>query len=438
VSQLRSANKGRRPDDGLMTEDAGHVVVFNQAYGPLLREFVDAVAASGSRCRVCVGSDWKKFGRFREDVAVETLPRLKRTSIAARAFSWLAYSFAAVLPLLRCSARVRVVVFSNPPTLLFFVWLCSLVRGYQYSVVVYDVYPDILVDMGLIGEKHPLLRIWRGFNRAAYERAFAVVTLGDVMATVLAGSFDAARTTAGKIMLSRPWVATALVRPLPKTDNPFAAPRDQGKRLTALYSGNMGETHDMQTIVGAAALMRDESRVEFLLIGDGAGFQGLTDERQLPRNTRVLPWQQEEKVPLIWAAGDIALISLRPGVERCSFPSKAAFALSAGCALIGITKRPSDLAALIDESGCGMVVRPGDAQGLAQCLADLANDEERLHRYRERARATAKRLFERDCNLAALFAGVPGWKEPEHEPTGVGPQGLVFEDGKKSAGYNLD
>jgi colanic acid biosynthesis glycosyl transferase WcaI len=383
------------------------VLILNQTIGPLLRDFVNALAEGGAKCKVLMGRDPGNEGDFGAGVLVQGAPRLNRKSIPTRLFSWLAYFFAAVPQLLRCNKDVRVVLFSNPPILPVCGWICSLVRGYRYSVVVYDVYPDMLVEMGWLRAGTLLTRAWHRLNRATYERAFAVITLGEAMESVLSEHFDPRRTAVGKIIISRPWADTAAVFPVPKAQNVFASQNTSTGHVSALCSGNMGESHDIDTILRAAALMESEDQVEFLLVGGALEFLGSPAELRSLRNLRILPWQPEQNVPSMWAAAEIALITLRPGFERCSFPSRTAFALSAGCAIIGITHPNGDLARLIDQTGCGIVVEPGNAGKLADCLRLLSNNPKLLRRYRNAARAAAEDLFGRDNNLAAMMRGVP-------------------------------
>jgi len=273
--------------------------------------------------------------------------------------------------------------------------------------MVYDIYPDILPGMGLLRPNHPLIRVWRWFNKQAYERAFAVLTLGDMMACSLAKQFNPARTAAGTVLVSRPWVNTALIRPRLKAENPFALQNGLLGKVTVLYSGNMGATHDMETILEAARLMETETAVEFLLVGAGEGYPAIQAAAKGLVNVRVLPWQPPELLPYVCAAAEIALVTLRPGIEMCSFPSKTAFALSAGSAVICLTEAPSDLADVILRNGCGIVVRPGDPRNLAQSVMRLVQDRGFLEECRIRARATAEAFFTSEMNIAVMIAGLP-------------------------------
>ncbi|MDP9169404.1 MAG: glycosyltransferase family 4 protein [Acidobacteriota bacterium] len=378
-----------------MIEKGRRVSVFNQAYGPHLREVACALAEAGAHCTVHTGRDWKAKGTFPERVVVIDAPPLNRKSVAGRFLSWLSYSVAATRYLLRCDRHDSVMLFSNPPILPFFGWVCSLVRGYRYSVFVYDIYPDVLTAMGM-GKDNLLVRAWRRFNRTVYQRAFAVITIGNVMAAALARQFDPTRTSVGKVLVSRIWI-----------DSQPAAIKPENKPVTVLFVGNVGMTHDMQTVLGAARLLGPECGIGFLFIASGTGAEALGQASRDLGNVRVLGWQPEERMPLIWASAEIALITLRSGLEQCSFPSKTAFALSAGCAIVGLTETPSDLADIIGRKNCGTVIKPGDVDGLVRFLTAMAGDPSRLEEYRARARETAEQYFDRSGNVAALLESVP-------------------------------
>ena len=383
------------------------LLILNQAHGPLLADLVQALTDAGEDCAVFTGSDWPRKGTFPPEARILNAPTLDRKSTSTRFFSWLAYSLAATALLLRCGSDARVLVFSNPPVLPFVVWFCSLFRRFRYSVMIYDIYPDVLAGLGLASDDHPVSRIWRYIHRLSFSRAFAVMTVGDVMAKVLERQFDPAVTGAGAIVVSRPWVNTGKIRPRVKEDNPFAVGNGQMGRITALYSGNLGATHDTDTIIGAARQMGTDSGVSFLFIGSGPGARALESAAGDLANVTLLPWQPEDQVPDMWACAEIAFIALRPGTERCSFPSRTAFALSAGCAIVAITRTPSDVADIVSGRECGIVISPGDSAGLARALTCLAGDAELLRRYRSNARRAAEALFGQEANIAALMRGVP-------------------------------
>jgi hypothetical protein len=61
------------------------------------------------------------------------------------------------------------------------------------------------------------------------------------------------------------------------------------------------------------------------------------------------------------AAADVHWISLKPQLEGLIVPSKFYGVAAAGRAIVAITAKNGEIAQLVEQNGCGVVVEPGDA-----------------------------------------------------------------------------
>src|SRR3954452_10582302 len=68
-----------------------------------------------------------------------------------------------------------------------------------------------------------------------------------------------------------------LFRPLPG-DNEVAAEYGFGDRLVVMYSGLLGIKHGLETVIDAAALLRDREDVVFFIRGEGPRRQALEQQ----------------------------------------------------------------------------------------------------------------------------------------------------------------
>ena len=59
--------------------------------------------------------------------------------------------------------------------------------------------------------------------------------------------------------------------------------------------------------------------------------------------------------------------------------------MAVGSALIGITRRNSELAKIIKEYDCGIVVQPGDAEELASAILTFNNNQHFLNKCKNNA-----------------------------------------------------
>jgi colanic acid biosynthesis glycosyl transferase WcaI len=98
---------------------------------------------------------------------------------------------------------------------------------------------------------------------------------------------------------------------------------------------------------------------------------------------------------------DVHWISLRPEVKGLVVPSKFYGIACAGRPVIAITARNGEIAWLVEQHGCGLVIEPGRAETLAEALTLLAADDARTAAMGARARAildahfTRRQAFER-------------------------------------------
>lgn len=164
-----------------------------------------------------------------------------------------------------------------------------------------------------------------------------------------------------------------LFRPLAETRDRLSISPDPSGIVDVMYAGAIGEVQGLDTVLDAAALLRSQSHVRVTIVGDGisrnrleqrAADEGLT-------NVRFLGRVQQAEIPGLMAAAQIQLVSLAdaPFLAHTT-PSKISTLLASGAAIIG--QIAGDGARLIEESGAGTTVRPGDVQGLRDAIVQMA------------------------------------------------------------------
>ena len=150
-------------------------------------------------------------------------------------------------------------------------------------------------------------------------------------------------------------------------------------RFVVLFAGVMGYAQDMETIVEAAARLREESRVVFLLVGDGserAGVERRVRELDL-ENVRLLPFVSREDYPALVAACDVGLVTLKKTMKTPVVPSKLPTYMASARPVIVSVNPESDAGALVRAADCGLLVPPGDPDAMAAALRQLAGDPAR-------------------------------------------------------------
>lgn len=364
--------------------------MFNQMAGPLFRELAIEIAERSDRGSTLFTGhrDTLEYGRQIGSLRIEAMPVYDRSSKPARALSWLKYSVSAFIHMMALHKGSVLIIVSNPPTLGPLAWLASNLRGHRYFVLVYDLHPDTLVNLGAVSEHGILTSLWRRANRLVWDHSEGVFTIGHHMAKRLSEQFSAEKTPLGRVEVVPPWVDTDAIWPRDRSENPLASELGVYDKTIVVYSGNMGYSHDIDSILRAAELLSERKDIFFLLIGEGVKWQDAKqfgDHKGL-LNLKVLPFQSEEMLPYTMSLADISLVALDKGAEGLMIPSKTFYYMAGGSAVLAICHGESELSDLIADASCGACVPPGEPERLAAAICSFAADTHRLKSMKQNAR----------------------------------------------------
>ncbi|MCP9849802.1 glycosyltransferase family 4 protein [Cyanobium sp. Morenito 9A2] len=312
--------------------------------------------------------------------------RLWPRRIRGRAVNGLLFCLRSSARLLRYARRGDLLLYTTePPYLPVVGWLLHRLTRTPYLVLLYDLYPDVLVELKVLPERHGLTRVWRELNRWVFAEAQELIVLSASMAERLRRFCPEA---AAKVSVIPSWADPERIQPLAKADNWFARKHGLEPLFTVLYSGNQGRCHDLVTLMAAALLLRHDRRIRFLFIGSGPQRErliGLINDWGL-LNCRFLPFQSLEVLPYSLTCADLAVVSLGIGAEGLVAPSKLYGHLAAATPIAAITPEGSELQQLVRSSGCGAWFANGDADGLARWIRHLADHPEEAQRQGKAAR----------------------------------------------------
>jgi colanic acid biosynthesis glycosyl transferase WcaI len=195
------------------------------------------------------------------------------------------------------------------------------------------------------------------------QAAKANVVVGNQMATrILSRNMDLHR-----VHVIPNWVDDAEISPLPPSDNPLRRQWELEDKFVVGYSGNLGRPHEFNTILAASILLKDHPRIIFLCIGGGHSFDSLArsvEKFGLRRLFRFFPYQNQSLLKYSLGVADVHWISLKPQLEGLILPSKFYGIAAAGRPIIAITAKDGEIAELIEQHACGIIIAPGDAKAL--------------------------------------------------------------------------
>jgi len=373
------------------------IIFLNQMAGPLFRELAEDLAEHWSPSVLYTGySDTIKRGST-PHLSIFATPGYQRANDSQRLMSWFKYFFYVVARVLCHQKSPLLFIVSNPPFLPFIGYILKILRRQPYVVLVYDIHPDILINFGRLSQSGLIVRLWRKFNKLVWENADIVFTIGECMSANLETMFNSKGTRAGHVIVVPNWADSDFIKPVEKIRNSFAIKHHQVDKLTVMYSGNIGATHDIETLVEAAGRLKSDESIHFLIIGGGSKKKIIEQKihQEHLSNITLLPFQPEEVLPYSLSTGDIAMITLDRGAERLMVPSKTYYAMAAGCALLGVVAGDNELSRIIDNLGSGKKVVPGDVDGMVEAIGTFQKDRKLLAQCRKNARDAVEKFYTR-------------------------------------------
>jgi glycosyltransferase involved in cell wall biosynthesis len=354
------------------------------ATGQLLDDLSRRLAERGLQVQVFTGMPAYAFNSADAERLTFETNRCVRRSLASRlwpqrirgrAVNGLIFCARVAIRLLRAARRGDLLLYTTePPYLPIVGWLVHRLTGTPYIVLLYDLYPDVLVELKVLPANHPIVRLWRRLNALVLRDAAELIVLSEPMAERLRAHLPPSQPSlAAKLHVIPSWADPAEIEPRPRDNNWFVLRHHLQHSFTVLYSGNQGRCHDLVTLLGAALILRHETQIRFLFVGKGpqnGRLRQLVHDWNLP-NCTFLPYQDLDALPFSLTAAHLAVVSLGIEAEGLVAPSKLYGHLAAGTPIAAITPAGSYLRQLVEQHHCGRWFANGDSPGLADWIRHL-------------------------------------------------------------------
>jgi len=175
-----------------------------------------------------------------------------------------------------------------------------------------------------------------------------------------------------------------------------------------LYAGNIGAAQSFDTILEAAARLKDQADISWLILGDGRMREWVVNrigELGLSENVRLMDSRPVEDMPRYFASADALLVSLRRApIFSLTIPSKIQSYLASGRPILA--SLDGEGARVVKESGAGLTAPAQDADALAESVLKMyrMSPESRAEMGRD-----GREYFEQHFERGKLLDQLEGW-----------------------------
>jgi len=334
-------------------------------------------------------------------------PQLGKSNAIKRCIDYGVFYLGALLCLMTLPRQDLIISLTTPPYIIWTAIVHRLIHARRPKLILWnmDCYPELAERSDKLRENGFAASVMRAMNRSVFRRLDHLVCLDRAMVDLLNSQYAPPARAVPTTIIPNWEPASFFPREemnpdgstVPWTGVDEALLRD---RFVVLYLGNAGYGHDFETALDAAAMLRNEA-VVFLFVGGGSRWNAIerrVRERGLA-NVVMRGYVPKEVTRDVMRCAHCALITLRDRILGVMSPSKLHSNLAMGLPVIYVGPERSNVDDAIADHRCGVSVRHGDAQGVADYIRALQGNEARLAEAKDNARQAFEKAY---CDTVAL------------------------------------
>jgi glycosyltransferase involved in cell wall biosynthesis len=261
---------------------------------------------------------------------------------------------------------------------------------------VQDIYPESLTNKLPKLIKFLLRNILLPLDKIIINNSTKVIGISKYMILYLVKSRN---VNQDKFELIRNWQdENKFINYLPKNDV-------DNKAKIFMYLGSISPSADVQTIIKAFH-EANISNAKLVIAGSGSDKDNCMKlVNKLNNNQIEFCTITPNKVPELQSKADIFLLPLKAGVSKTATPSKLTSYLLSAKPIIACVENDSDVADILKEADCGIVVEPENYNSLSNGMQQLSNlKRSELQQYGLRGRDYAVHYLSKEHNLNRLIS----------------------------------
>lgn len=343
------------------------IVFINQASGYLTIDIVnsfvpeyDEIALISSPIRVQERNLDKK-------VVLVNTPAHSRASNSLRIIKWIISTIHIFFLLLTRFRKYEFFYITVPPMS----YWCSLFLPNKFSILIFDIYPDVLKTFG-VKESNIIYQLWARINKYIFKKSHKLFTLSQDLAKKIQ------KYTNNPVGVINNWSGFTEIVNIEKNENPFILDHSLKDKFIVQYAGNVSASHKIDILLDLAKILENEPKILFLIVGRGNHLIYIKERAKNEglENIRFLPFQPDKILKYSLSSADISIVVVGDDVADISVPSKIYNLQSLSIPILGISKQNSELSKHIEKYKNGRCFSRDDLSGIANYLKYLLDNSE--------------------------------------------------------------
>lgn len=264
-------------------------------------------------------------------------------------------------------------------------------------LILRDMFPQWVIDAGMIKEHSMLARFLRYFERKCYKPADAI----GLMSPRNLELFEQDNTYPNMHVLQN-W--TSVLKGDVLQASGLREELGLQDKVIYFYGGNIGHAQDMANLMRLAKGMQQHDAAHFLFVGQGDEVElinQLAKEWQLTNYT-YLPSVSQERFQEILAQIDVGLFSLHRDHSAHNFPGKLLGYMANSLPILGSVNADNDLTDIVNDAGAGMVYVNGEDHKLLAAAEALLESVEKRESFGQNAHELMHQQFSTESAVSTI------------------------------------
>lgn len=313
--------------------------------------------------------------------------KFPKLNLMGRVINQITFAVSTFFYLLFKRPKKPILVLTNPPFLgISCAFLKVLKLGAPYIYLIFDVYPDTAVNLGVLKKNGFLSQCWNRFNTFVFRHASAIIVIGRCMHNIVAENMEKHNLDAGcKMHNIHMWCDDEAISSGPNKTDLFIKKWALEGKFVVGYFGNMGRFHDIESMMEAAKSLQDNDEIVFLFVGEGQKKQWAMDyaNQHDLSNCQFHTYVEREHLGTLLSSANLGLVSLMHGQEGLSVPSKSFGLMAAGVPIVAIMDKSAEIALIVEEEHCGVVIESDRSNALEKTIRNLRSNSIELKKMGE-------------------------------------------------------
>jgi glycosyltransferase involved in cell wall biosynthesis len=298
-----------------------------------------------------------------------SVPSFDKNKIVLRVIGFLILTLGFFFKILfNVSKKDKLILVTNPPSLLPVISFLKLIKGFKYTIIVHDVFPENAIAGGLLNKHGKTYKIILSIINWSYKKADDLIVVGRDMRDL----FEIKTQMNKPINVITNWADHEMVYPLEDFDLKGYYSLQIEKEIIIQFAGNIGRVQGLDMVFNTIEHLQNEN-LHFIFIGSGALKDSLIkkSESMTFRKIHFLPPKSRIDQQLFLNACHIGLVTLSPGMYGLGVPSKVYNIMAAGKPILYIGDKNSEIYLYIIDHEIGWAFTWDEQKRLNQFLSKL-------------------------------------------------------------------